>query len=100
MARPKGGASRRRDAAACPLPPQNGKPYQVVASGALPADLFRRSSPSHSQLLAAPSHCGRPALQSQTLGKGSRRARVYPQILLRNLILLLEVLDRITSLNV
>jgi len=37
----------------------------------LPADLFRRSSPSHSQLLASPSHCGRPTLRSQTLGRGS-----------------------------
>ena len=85
MARPKGGASRRRNAAACPRPPRSGMPYQVVASGGLPADLFSRYSPSRSQLLAAPSRCGRHATHSQSLGAGSCQARFYPQILLRTL---------------
>ena len=83
MVRPKGGASRRRNAAALPLPPRSGKPDQVVASGVPPADLFKGFLPSRSQLHAAPSHCGRPALQSRTLGRGSCQAHFYPQILLK-----------------
>jgi len=85
MARPKGGASRRRNAAACPLPPRSGKPERVVRSAATLADAFRGSGPSRRRLLAAPSRYGRPAPHSQTLGRGSCQAGFYPEILLRNL---------------
>ena len=86
MARPKGGASRRRNAATCPLPPRSGKPERVVRSAATLADAFRGSGPSRRRLLAAPSRYGRPAPHSQTLGRGSCQAGFYPQILPSNLL--------------
>jgi hypothetical protein len=48
MARPKGRASRRRNAAAYLLPPRRGRPQQVASSGTPLADLFRGSEPSQS----------------------------------------------------
>jgi len=44
MARPKGGVSRRRNAAACPLPPRSRTLESVAQSDALLADLSKGST--------------------------------------------------------
>jgi hypothetical protein len=84
MARPKGGASRRRKAAACPLPPPSRTLESVVPGDALLADLSEGYTQSRCQPPAAPGNCGRPAPPSQTRSRGSCQGLFYPQILLGN----------------
>jgi len=81
MARPKGGVSRRRNAAACPLPPPSRTLESVVPGDALLADLSEGYTQSRCQPPAAPGNCGRPAPPSQTRSRGSCQGLFYPQIL-------------------
>ena len=75
---PNGDASRRRNAAACPLPPRSGELYQVVPSSPPLAYRAKGSTPSRSQRVAA---LGQTAWFSQALGQGSYQPRSCPQIL-------------------